>query len=262
MNTAIENTVSPEQVFSPDSPNQDKYPFKRNSDLSIVEGIINYEFTNKLLLQHALVHRSYTNEKDKDPAITEHNERLEFLGDAVLELVVSDYLFNELSEPEGKMTKLRSALVKDSASAALGIKLGLDNEILLSRGEREELGKARPSIVANAVEAIIGAIYLDGGIEPAKEFILNNIMTQLPDIISNDLFNDYKTLMQEFTQKYTKITPHYKVISTEGKDHDKIYICGIWIDNEKIAEGVGKSKQIAETEAAKKGYEIMQARYN
>ena len=127
--------------------------------MEFVETIINYTFKDKKLLQHALVHRSYTNEKDRDSEINEHNERLEFLGDAVLELVVSDFLFNELNEPEGKMTKLRSALVKDTSTAQVGISIGLDTQILLSRGEREELGTARPSIVADAVEAVIGAMY-------------------------------------------------------------------------------------------------------
>lgn len=237
------------------------YEFKKTSDISHVESIIDYTFADKSLLQAALVHRSYLNEKDKDPEITYHNERLEFLGDAVLELVVSDYLFKELSESEGKMTKLRSALVKDQATAEVGLGLGLNTEILLSRGEREELGTARPSIVADCVEAIIGAMYLDSGIETCTTFITNHIISRLPEIISNHMYNDYKTMMQEFTQKFTKITPHYKVISTDGKDHDKIYVCGVWVENEKIAEGVGKSKQQAETTAAKKGLAIMQARY-
>ena len=237
------------------------YEFKKNSDLSLVQQLIGYDFTTPALLQNALVHRSYLNEKDRDEHINEHNERLEFLGDAVLELVVSDYLFKELDESEGKMTKLRSALVKDKATAKVGIKLGLGDQILLSRGEREELGSARPSIVADAVEAIIGAMYLDGGIEPCNTFITTFIIARLPEVISAHLYNDFKTLMQEFTQKHTKITPHYKVISTEGKDHDKIYVCGVWVENEKIAEGVGRSKQQAETQAAQKGLTILQARF-
>ena len=237
------------------------YEFQKTSDLAKIEEIIRYQFQDKALLQTALTHRSYLNEKDKDESITVHNERLEFLGDAVLELVVSDYLFRELDESEGKMTKLRSSLVRDKNTAKVGIRLRLDEEILLSRGEREELGKARPSIVADALEAILGAMYLDGGIVPCREFIEEYILTLLPEIISAQLYNDFKTLMQEFTQKHTKITPHYKVISTEGKDHDKIYTCGVWVEQEKIAEGVGRSKQVAETEAAKKGLRIMQTRF-
>ena len=238
------------------------YEFQKTSDISKIEQIIRYQFQDKSLLQTALTHRYYLNEKDKDETITVHNERLEFLGDAVLELVVSDYLFRELDESEGKMTKLRSSLVRDKNTAKVGIRLRLDEEILLSRGEREELGKARPSIVADALEAILGAMYLDGGIKPCTEFIEEYILTLLPEIISAQLYNDFKTLMQEFTQKHTKITPHYKVISTAGKDHDKIYTCGVWVEQEKIAEGVGRSKQVAETEAAKKGLQIMQARFS
>ena len=237
------------------------YEFQKTSDLPRIEAVIRYEFKDKALLQTALTHRSYLNEKDKDTAITVHNERLEFLGDAVLELVVSDYLFCELNESEGKMTKLRSSLVRDKNTAKVGLRLGLDEEILLSRGEREELGKARPSIVADALEAILGAMYLDGGIEPCRNFISEYILTLLPEIISAQLYNDFKTLMQEYTQKHTKITPHYKVIATAGKDHDKLYTCGVWVDQEKIAEGVGRSKQVAETEAAKKGLAIMQTRF-
>ncbi len=237
------------------------YEFKKKSDLKNAMSMIGYTFTDEALLQRALVHRSYLNEKDKEPSITRHNERLEFLGDAVLELIVSDYLFNELDEDEGKMTKLRSALVKDRSTAEVGLKIGLDSEILLSRGEKEELGTARPSIVADALEAVLGAMYLDGGITPCIEFIKDYILVLLPQIISNQTYNDHKTLMQEFTQKHTKITPHYKVISSEGMDHDKIYICGVWVGSEKVAEGSGKSKQIAETEAARKGLVIMQKRF-
>lgn len=237
------------------------YEFKKKSDLRNAEKMIGYSFTDKKLLQRALVHRSYLNEKDKEPTIEHHNERLEFLGDAVLELIVSDYLFNELDENEGKMTKLRSALVKDKSTAEVGLQIGLDSEILLSRGEREELGTARPSIVADAMEAVLGAMYLDGGIKPCIDFIKDYILVLLPKIISGQTYNDHKTLMQEFTQKHTKITPHYKVISAEGKDHDKIYVCGVWVGSEKIAEGSGKSKQSAETEAAREGLVIMKVRY-
>jgi ribonuclease III len=237
------------------------FEFIKVSNIERVEKIIGYTFKNKALLQQALTHRSYLNEKDKNQDITEHNERLEYLGDAVLELIVSDYLYNDLDESEGKMTKLRSALVKDENTAKVGISIGLQSEILLSRGEREELGTARPSIVADVVEALLGAMYLDGGMEPSIHFIHMYILTLLPEIIEVESYNDYKTLMQEFTQKYTKITPHYKVITTEGKDHNKVYVCGLWVDNEKISEGSGKSKQIAETQAAKKSLLIMQARY-
>lgn len=237
------------------------YEFLKTSNLETVEATLNYRFKDKRLLQTALTHRSYLNEKDKDEHISEHYERLEFLGDAVLELIVSDYLYRELEETEGKMTKLRSSLVRDKNTGRVGQKLGLQYEILLSRGEREELGIARASIVADVLEAILGAMYLDGGIEPCTEFVEAHILTLLPSIIAAQSYNDFKTLMQEFTQKHTKITPRYKVISTDGKDHAKLYTCGVWVEQEKIAEGVGRSKQIAETEAAKTGLAIMQARF-
>ncbi len=229
--------------------------------LDEIQSQIRYTFNDPHQLVKSLVHRSYINEKDHDPEITEHNERLEFLGDAVLELVVTDYLYDKLFVTEGVMTSLRSSLVNYKIIGEVGQKLGLDTVILLSRGEKEELGKARLSIVADCVEAVIGAIYKDGGIEPCIEFIHHFIIVSLPDIISNQTYKDPKTIMQEFCQKYTKITPHYRVISTEGKDHEKTFTIGLWIGVEKISEGVGRSKQDAETEAAQAGLEVMKAKY-
>jgi ribonuclease III len=229
--------------------------------LDVIQSSIGYTFNDPRQLIQSLVHRSYINEKDHDPEIHEHNERLEFLGDAVLELIVTDYLYDNLFVTEGVMTSLRSSLVNYKIIGEVGQKLGLDTVILLSKGEREELGKARLSIVADCVEAVIGAMYKDGGIEPCITFIHDFIIVSLPGIIENQTYKDAKTIMQEFCQKYTKITPHYRVISTEGKDHEKTFTIGLWIGVEKISEGIGRSKQDAETVAAQEGLEVMKVRY-
>jgi ribonuclease III len=231
-------------------------------DLDKIQEAIGYRFNDNRQLIQALVHRSYMNDRDKMEEISEHNERLEFLGDAVLELVVTDYLYEKLREDEGVMTSLRSSLVNYKIIGEVGQKLGLDEVMLLSKGEREELGKARLSIVADCVEAVIGAIYKDGGILPCIDFIHRFVLIFLPDIIENRSYKDYKTMMQEFCQKHTKITPHYRVVSTEGKDHEKTFTIGLWVGVEKISEGTGRSKQDAETEAAQKALELLQQRYH
>jgi ribonuclease-3 len=219
-------------------------------DLVRVQKNIGYYFKDIRLLRTALVHRSYLNEKDKLPEITEHNERLEFLGDAVLELIVTEYLYLRFNEPEGYLTSLRSALVNYKIMGKIGQKLGLDEEILISKGEREEVGKARLTIVADAMEAVIGAIYLDSGIEACREFVKQFVFPNLEDIVQTKAYKDAKTLLQEFTQKHYKTTPLYKLLFTEGKDHEKIFYVGVWINKEKMAEASGKSKQEAETKAA------------
>jgi len=194
-------------------------------DLVRVQKNIGYYFKDIRLLRTALVHRSYLNEKDKLPEITEHNERLEFLGDAVLELIVTEYLYLRFNEPEGYLTSLRSALVNYKTLGKIGQKLGLDEEILISKGEREELGKARLTIVADAMEAVIGAIYLDSGMEACREFVKQFVFPNLEDIVQTKAYKDAKTLLQEFTQKHYKTTPLYKLLFTEGKDHEKIFLC-------------------------------------
>jgi ribonuclease III len=226
-----------------------------------VQQIIGYDFEDSRLLLQALVHRSYLNDKDRNPTITEHNERLEFLGDAVLELIVTDYLYEKMDENEGVMTSLRSSLVNYKLLGSVGNHLGIDEIILLSKGEREELGKARLTIVADCMEAIIGAIYKDGGIQPSIDFIHQFVLVHLPDIVENQLYKDYKTLIQEYCQKHIKVTPHYRVLFTEGKDHEKTFTIGVWIGAEKLAEGLGRSKQDAELEAAKQGLEVLKVRY-
>jgi ribonuclease-3 len=229
--------------------------------LEKVQQIIGYNFEDSRLLRQALVHRSYLNDKDRNPLITEHNERLEFLGDAVLELIVTDYLYGKMEENEGVMTSLRSSLVNYKLLGSIGNELGLDELILLSKGEREELGKARLTIVADCIEAIIGAIYKDRGIQPSIDFIHRFILIHLPDIVENQLYKDYKTLIQEYCQKHIKITPHYRVLHTEGKDHEKTFTIGVWIGAEKLAEGLGRSKQDAELQAAQHGLKVLKERY-
>lgn len=231
-------------------------------DLSLLQTSLDYQFKDIRLLKTALVHKSYLNERDRDPEIKENNERLEFLGDAVLELIVTDHIFIKLPNfAEGILTALRASLVNYKTVGQVGVNLGLEHLILLSKGEKEELGKARLTIVADCVEAILGAMYLDGGLEPCRQFIEKNILIFLEDIITNQTYKDYKTLLQEFGQKHTKITPHYRVLSSEGKDHEKVFRIGVWMESEKIGEGEGRSKQDAETEAAKEGLELLKKRY-
>jgi ribonuclease III len=230
-------------------------------DLIFVQNQLNYTFQDERLLRTALVHRSYMNERDRDQTITEHNERLEFLGDAVLELVVTEYLFTHLSESEGYMTALRSSLVNYKIIGEVGIEIGLENNILLSKGEKEELGKARLTIVADSTEAVIGAMYLDGGVEPVKQFIKTRILSRLEDIVRDSLYKDAKTQLQEYTQKIFRITPTYKTIGSEGKDHEKVFYIAVYLgNNEIIGHGEGRSKQDAETMAAKAGMELLLSR--
>ncbi len=227
-------------------------------DLNKVQKSIGYYFKDIRLLKTALVHRSYLNEKDKDPEIAQHNERLEFLGDAVLELIVTEYLYLKYEQPEGYLTSLRAALVNYKMLGKIGQDLGLDEEILISKGEREELGKARLTIVADAMEAILGAIYLDGGFSECKTFVKNFILIYVDDIVNSKSYKDDKTMLQEFAQKHFKSTPYYKLIFSEGKDHEKTFYVGVWVNKQKIAEASGRSKQTAEIAAAKIALEILQ----
>lgn len=227
-------------------------------NIDLIEKNINYNFKDKQLITTALVHKSYMNDPNKLERITSHNERLEFLGDAVLELVTTDYLYKNLSKAEGMMTSLRSSLVNTTALAKIGRKLSFDLEIFLSPGEKAELGKARKSIVADSVEAVIGAIYLDGGIKSADRFIQENVLIYLEDIIKNKTWKDKKTILQEKIQEKLKLTPKYKIISSQGKDHEKTFVTGVFVGAEKLAEGEGKSKQKAETDAAQKALETLE----
>jgi ribonuclease III len=237
------------------------FPQFISMDLDRVQKSICYSFNNTALLKQALVHRSYLNEKEKDETIKEHNERLEFLGDAVLELVVTEHLYTKFNENEGFMTAVRASLVNYKLIGEVGNGLGLDQEILLSKGEKEELGRARLTIVADCVEAILGAIYLDGGITPCVDFINLHIMVKLEDILSTESYKDFKTLLQEFSQKHTRHTPQYRVIASEGKDHEKVFTIGVWVGEELLGQAEGRSKQDAETASAGIALKVLESRF-
>ena len=207
-----------------------------------------FEFNNINLLVTALTHRSYVNEHRKNNV--EHNERLEFLGDAVLELVSSDYLFKNYDEQEGIMTSWRAALVNTDANASAGEELGYAPLIRLSHGEQNGSRRAHHSIIADCYEAIIGAIYLDQGYNKAKEFIEKHTLNKIDQIIEEESWRDAKSYLQELAQRRDNVTPVYKVLKEEGPDHDKIFTLGVFIDNKLIASGMGYSKQQAQTKAA------------
>jgi ribonuclease III len=210
---------------------------------------LGYDFDNIDLLVTALTHRSYLNEHKK--SATEHNERLEFLGDAVLELVTTDFLFSNYDKPEGILTAWRSALVRTESIGAAGERLGYEKLIRMSRGEKHGSARARQQILANAFEATTGAIYLDKGYEAAKKYITDNILSTLPQILEEESWRDPKSYLQEISQAKDGFTPVYKVIKEDGPDHDKIFTLGVFVGDKKMGEGEGPSKQIAQQEAAR-----------
>ena len=219
-------------------------------DLSPLEQKLNIRFNNINLLKQALVHKSYINENPS--FVLDHNERLEFLGDAVLELAVTQYLFKHYPRtPEGDMTNWRAALVNASMLAELAKEFNLYQYLYLSRGERKDQNpKARQYILANAFEALIGAIYLDQGLDTAREFINKNIISKLPNILKYKLYLDPKTRFQETAQEKVGITPSYKVLKEEGPDHAKNFTVGVYLKDDLIAVGQGLSKQEAQVDAA------------
>lgn len=220
-----------------------------NMDLTPLEKILGFSFHNQDLLKTALTHRSYLNENPKWEYA--HNERLEFLGDAVLELVITEYLFNTYPEkPEGELTSLRASLVNANMLGDEAANLGFNNFVLLSRGEARDVGRARQYILANTFEAIIGALYLDGGYEPVRDFLLRVLVPQVQEILDKKLYRDAKSLFQEEAQERVGITPTYEVQKEWGPDHDKHFIIGAYLKNELIAEGEGPSKQDAQQQAA------------
>lgn len=224
-------------------------------DFSKLEKQLGIKFKNKDLLIQAFVHRSYQNEKP-DFYLT-NNERLEFLGDAVLELVVTENIYQSYPEKsEGELTNWRAALVNSKFLGKLARDLDFNDFLLLSKGEAKELGKARLYILANTFEALIGAIYLDRGYRACQEFIKKHLIAKLPDILQKGAFKDAKSRFQEEAQERTGITPLYKVLEEWGPDHAKHFIIGVFLDKELIAKGEGSSKQEAEETAAKNGLEI------
>lgn len=214
---------------------------------------IGIQFKNKELFDTVFIHRSYLNEHKS--LKLEHNERLEFLGDAVLELAVTRFLFNNFNKPEGEMTNWRSALVKGESLSTEAKKIGMDGLIKTSRGESKNVGKARDLILANAFEALIGAIYMDQGFEPAAKFIEEFICYKIKDIVDNELYYDSKSKFQEMAQEKFGITPVYELVSEIGPDHNKVFTVSAYIGKNKIAEGQGSSKQRAQLDAAKNSLE-------
>ncbi len=224
-------------------------------NLEILEKKLEIQFKNSDLAKEALTHRSYLNENPRWNF--SHNERLEFLGDAVLELIVTEYLFqNYPKKPEGELTAFRAALVNYQMLAKIANDIDLGKFVLLSRGEAKDIGRAREVILANTFESVVGAIYLDQGIEASRNFIIKNVLKELPQIIKEGLFKDAKSLFQEVAQEKLGITPTYNVLSETGPDHDKIFRVGVFLNNDLVAEGEGPSKQTAELEAAKNAIEI------
>lgn len=210
------------------------------------------KFNNQDLLQQALTHRSYLNERPSNRL--GHNERLEFLGDAVLELVVTEELYGRFPDkPEGELTSFRAALVNSKMLADVSVELGINDFLLLSRGEAKDVGRARQFILANAFEALVGAIYLDQGYGAASDFIKRVLLGRLDEVLEKKLYKDPKSLFQEEAQERVGITPNYEVVSEWGPDHDKHFIVGVFLGKEKVAEGEGPSKQLAQEEAARNG---------
>jgi ribonuclease III len=211
---------------------------------------LGFTFDNPQLLVTALTHRSYVNEHKK--STKEHNERLEFLGDAVLELVVTEYLYKNYDEAEGILTNWRAALVRTESIGAAGAKLGLDMLMRMSRGEKQASSpRARQQILANAFEAVIGAVYLDKGYEQASTFIHQHILTTFEEILASGSWRDAKSRLQEVAQSTDGHTPVYKVIEETGPDHDKTFTLGVYVAGKLRGRGTGPSKQVAQQEAAK-----------
>ena len=216
--------------------------------LSELESKIGFVFKDKNLLLTALTHRSYLNENTSWKL--DHNERLEFLGDAVLELVVTEHLYKNYPNPEGEMTNWRAALVNANMLSKTTGEFDLNEYILLSRGEAKDTGRARQYILANAIEALIGAIYLDGGYEPCDQFIKKFVLKELPMIIEKRLYRDAKSLFQEMAQDKVGITPTYEVLEEWGPDHARNFKVGVFLEKELIGTGKGPSKQEAQQQAA------------
>lgn len=224
-------------------------------DFSKLEDRIGITFADKGILTQAFVHRSYLNEHPSFPF--NHNERLEFLGDAVLELVVTEHLFNNYPNPEGELTNWRAALVNARALADLAKQLELEEYLYLSHGEsKDSSGKARQYILANAFEALIGAIYVDQGIEASRKFIKEVVLSRLQYVLEHQLYLDPKSRFQESSQEVAGMTPNYRVLEEKGPDHAKEFTVGVFLGEDLVAAGTGTSKQEAQIAAAEKALEI------
>ena len=212
--------------------------------------VLGVEFNNIGLLITAFTHRSYVNEHKK--TVFEHNERLEFLGDAVLELVVTEYLYNNFDEQEGVLTNWRSALVRTESIGAAAEESDFEPFLRLSRGEKRGTDRAKAQILANSYEAVLGALYLDQGYGPAEKFINKTILSKLPDILASGSWMDAKSRLQELAQSRESSTPVYRVLDEHGPDHEKTFTIGVFISGKLRGKGVGYSKQIAQQQAAEK----------
>lgn len=216
-----------------------------------LEASLGIKFKEKKLLQQAFIHRSYLNEHP-DCGL-DHNERLEFLGDAVLELAVTRYLYTNYSNPEGELTAWRAALVNSKMLSEIAQYLSFNDYLMLSKGETQDTGRARQFILANTFEAMVGAIYLDRGFEKAEEFIKKNLVKELPRILEEKLYCDPKSRFQEEAQERAGVTPTYEVLGESGPDHAKNFIIGVFLGDQFIAKGDGPSKQVAQEKAAEAG---------
>ena len=226
-----------------------------DKDFLQLEKKLGLKFKNIELLRQAFTHRSYLNE---NPGLKlEHNERLEFLGDAVIELIITEHLYKEFPEKaEGDLTNWRAALVNAKMMTSVAEDLGFNDFLLLSKGESKELGKARAYILANAFEALLGALYLDSGFRPCDEFLKKYLLKNLPEIIKDGSYKDSKSKFQEEAQERMSVTPNYKVVKESGPDHEKKFVVGVYLDKDLVAEGEGLSKQEAEEAAAELALEV------
>lgn len=230
-------------------------PEIKAKDFSALEKKLGLKFKESRLLVQAFVHRSYLNEHHDFPL--PHNERLEFLGDAVVELVITEHLFNSYSNPEGELTSWRAALVNAKMLASIAYEIGMEPYLFLSHGEQKDAGtKARDVIMANTMEAVTGAIYIDQGYESAEKFLTKWVLPKLPFVLENGLYTDAKSRFQEAAQEIMNVTPNYRVLEEAGPDHAKNFKVGVFLNKELVAAGEGMSKQEAQTEAAEMGLQV------
>lgn len=221
----------------------DKTPY-----INFAKDVLGVEFNDIDLLITAFTHRSYLNEHKK--SASEHNERLEFLGDAVLELVTTEFLFGNYAEPEGILTSWRSALVRTESIAAAAEKLGYANLLRLSRGEKHGSDRAKQQILANTYEAVLGALYLDQGFVPAKKFVTSSVLSTFSQILKSGSWMDPKSHLQEVAQSVDGATPEYRVLTEDGPDHDKTFVVGVFVGGKLRGQGSGSSKQAGQQKAA------------
>ena len=228
---------------------------KMDKDFSQLQKQLSIKFEDVNLIKQAFVHRSYLNE---NPAFElNHNERLEFLGDAVLELAVTEYLYKNYPDlAEGEMTNLRAALVNTQMLAKISERLNFNDFLYLSKGEAKEIGRGRQYILANTFESFIGAVYLDTGYQTARDFIFKILIPELDDIIKNKLWRDAKSLFQEAAQERVGVTPTYEVLEESGPDHAKKFVIGVYLEKELVARGEGLSKNEAQQKAAENALKI------